>query len=137
MFFISPKVSEFVKTKLGYTNSMWAQMQEEYIEIFLTYLEVEVNLELERKGLDDKIESLADIDDNQELINEFIKLYSEFPEVQEKVNEHMKKYFEGMIKSLLMILSKKNREELIKLINDELEKTTNYRKRLSELDIET
>ena len=74
MFFISPKVSEFVKSKLGYTNSMWAQMQEEYIEIFLTYLEVEVNLELERKGLDDKIESLADIDDNQELINEFRNL---------------------------------------------------------------
>jgi hypothetical protein len=137
MFFISPRISEFVKTKLGYTDQMWYQMQEEYIEIFLTYLEVEVNLELERKGSEDKIKSLQKIDDNMELINEFIRLYSQYPEVQDKVNEHMRKYFEGMITSLSMILSKKNREELKKLVNEELEKTTNYRKRLSELDIET
>ena len=84
----------------------------------------------------DRIKSLQEINDRMELIDEFTRLYFEYPNVQKKVNEHMKKYFEGMITSVSMILSRKNREELKKLVNDELEKTTNYRKRLSELDIE-
>ena len=109
MYFISDKISHFIKEKLGYPEALWQQMQEEYIQVFLIFLETEVNLYLEKKGLNEEVESLQKLSKSIkseyrfEIVERFLLLYQKYPEIKKAVDKKFNQYFTGLMSALLTL----------------------------------
>jgi hypothetical protein len=127
MYFLSPKISEFIKMKLGYPEAMWREMQEEYIYIFLIFLETEVNLYLDDKNLDEELTNLKKVSNSIKseykfaLIEEFIKLYSKYPEIKTRVDKKFHEYFMTLMAALLDTFGEKSKNEFEELLIAEAE----------------
>lgn len=136
MYFLSPKITDFIKLKLGYPEDMWREMQEEYIYIFLIFLETEVNLYLEKEKLDDEINKLKKLSESIkseykfELIEEFMKLYAKYPDIKSRVDKKFHEYFMTLMAALLDTFSEKSKNEFEELLISEAESYKTKREQL-------
>lgn len=136
MYFLSPKITDFIRLKLGYPEEMWKEMQGEYVYIFLIFLETEVNLYLEEENLDEEITALKKLSDSIkseykfELIEEFMKLYSKYPEIKARVDKKFHDYFMTLMAAVLDTLGERSKKEFEDLLIAEAELYKSRREQL-------
>jgi len=136
MYFLSPKITDFIKLKLGYPEQMWREMQEEYIYIFILFLETEVNLYLEKEKLDEEVIHLQKISDSIkseykfELIEEFMKLYTKYPAIKTRVDKKFNDYFMTLMAAILDTFGEKSKNEFEELLISEAESYKSKREQL-------
>ncbi len=136
MYFLSPKITDFIKLKLGYPDEMWREMQQDYVYIFLIFLETEVNLYLEKEKLDEEVSSLRKKSDSIkseykfELIEEFMRLYTKYPEIKTRVDKKFNEYFRTLMAAVLDTFGEKSKNEFEELLISEAESYKSKREQL-------
>lgn len=126
MYLLSKKISEFIKLKTGFSDTLWLEMQADYLLMIEQYLEAEVNLYLENNNLEEERGRLLDISNSDEtgekISNEFWKFYGDHEEVKERVDEHIRRINETQLAFFTQSLSEESRKQFIELIDSEIEK---------------
>ena len=127
MYFLSENITKYIKQKLGYPDDLWTQMQQDYIYVVFTFIEVETNLYLQDNGLNEDFEKLEklskkykSIERDYQLSKAFLEMYEKYPTIQKNVDEKIHEYFANLMAAFLDSLSENSRQEFTELMEEEL-----------------
>ena len=134
MLFASKRLTDFFIDELNIPEDLIEILQQQYLEAFLTFLETEVNLYLDRNKLREEQARLSQINKNDttgsELINEFIYYYVNYPEVKEKVENHIKGFNDMFSTHVHQLMDDEKLQKMHKIINEDIDTYANFRKKL-------
>lgn len=134
MLFASKRLTDFFIDELNIPEDLIEILQQQYLEAFLTFLETEVNLYLDRNKLREEQARLSQINKNDttgsELINEFINYYVNYPEIKEKVENHIKGFNDMFSTHVHQLMDDEKLQKMHKIINEDIDTYANFRKKL-------
>lgn len=132
MYFLSNKITNFIKQKLNYTDEMWLDFQYDYIYVFEIYLEVEINEYLSETKNVEELNRLVRISkedpSGQKLIDEFFKIYKENEVIRSRIDARLVKYNENILAIFIESLSTTSRKEFSELLDTEINRYEKARK---------
>lgn len=135
MLFASKRLIDFFVNDLNLPDDLIQLLQEQYLEAFLTFLETEVNLYLDKNKLREEQARLSQISKNDttgnDLINEFVNYYVNYPEIKEKVDNHIKGFNDMFSTHVHQLMDDEKLQKMHKIINEDIDTYANFRKKLT------
>lgn len=137
MLFASPKLVQFFQDELGYPKYLIQTIQEDFFETFLLYLETETNLYLERDGMEEEYQRLANIKKSDkglgtELIEAFIDMYIKYPEIKRKVDEKMSFFTKMFLSNIKRRMTPRQLTEMTKIMEEDIATYARVRRKLAQ-----
>lgn len=135
MLFASQRLMNFFIDELNIPSDLIELLQQQYLEAFLSFLETEVNLFLNKNKLDDEIERLSDIGKKDpsgaELIMEFVNYYTNNPDIKTKVDRHIKSFNDMFNTHVHQLIDEDQFQKMHKIIVDDINTYANFRQKIS------
>lgn len=136
MLFASNRLNDFFINELNIPVDLIELLQQQYIEAFLSFLETEVNLYLDRKNLNEELDRLQLISQKDtsgaDLIAAFMEFYVNYPEIKQKVDRHIKGFNDMFSTHVHELLDNEKLEKMNKIIQEDIQAYTDFRKKLSQ-----
>lgn len=137
MLFASPKLIQFFQDELGYPKYLIQTIQEDFFETFLLYLETETNLYLEKDGMEEEYQRLADIKKTDKglgigLTEAFIDMYIKHPEIKKKVDEKMSFFTKMFLSNIKRRMTPRQLTEMTKIMEEDIATYARVRRKLAQ-----
>lgn len=136
MLFASNRLNDFFINELNIPVDLIELLQQQYIEAFLSFLETEVNLYLDRKNLNEELDRLQLISQKDpsgaDLIAAFMEFYVNYTEIKQKVDRHIKGFNDMFSTHVHELLDNEKLEKMNKIIQEDIQAYTDFRKKLSQ-----
>ncbi len=137
MLFASPKLIQFFQDELGYPKYLIQTIQEDFFETFLLYLETETNLYLERDGMEEEYQRLAEIKKTDKglgtgLIEAFIDMYIKYPEIKTKVDEKMSFFTKMFLSNIKKRMTPRQLTEMTRIMEEDIATYSRIRRKLAQ-----
>lgn len=137
MLFASPRLLQFFQDELGYPEDLLDLIREDFFEAFFMMLEVEINNYLDRHKLKEEYVRLQEIQkkDNvmeTDLMQAFLDLYVENPEIAQAVNEKMSYFTKMFLSNIKKNMKDTTLEKMNKIIDEDIARYEKVIKRLTQ-----
>lgn len=137
MLFASPKLIQFFQDELGYPKYLIQTIQEDFFETFLLYLETETNLYLERDGMEEEYQRLAEIKKTDKglgtgLIEAFIDMYIKYPEIKTKVDEKMSFFTKMFLSNIKKRMTPRQITKMTNIMEEDIATYSRIRRKLAQ-----
>jgi len=137
MLFASPRLIQFFQDELGYPKYLIQTIQEDFFETFLLYLETETNLYLEKDGMEEEYQRLAEIKKTDKglgagLIEAFIDMYIKYPEIKKKVDEKMSFFTKMFLSNIKRRMTPRQLTEMTKIMEEDIATYARVRRKLAQ-----
>lgn len=137
MLFASPKLIQFFQDELGYPKYLIQTIQEDFFETFLLYLETETNLYLERDGMEEEYQRLAEIKKTDKglgtgLIEAFIDMYIKYPKIKTKVDEKMSFFTKMFLSNIKKRMTPRQITKMTNIMEEDIATYSRIRRKLAQ-----
>ncbi|MCA9380428.1 hypothetical protein KC675_04585 [Candidatus Dojkabacteria bacterium] len=135
MLFASNRLNDFFIKELNIPEELIEELQQQYIEAFLSFLETEVNIYLEEHKMNEEIDRLRAISKNDpsgsDLIEIFMEYYVNFAEIKQRVDNNIKGFNDMFSANVHQLLDDEKLQKMNKIINEDIQAYTNFRRKLT------